>query len=285
MKLARFEQSGSPVIGVVDGDRVFPLADTLSSGGSMTDLIVRWEDVRGEIGEQLAAGALPSLPLGSVELLAPLARPGKILCMGLNYRDHCEEAGLPIPEHQVWFCKHQTGLNGPYADVEIPKASDMIDYEVELVVVIGKGGRHISYDRAPDHIFGYCVGNDVSVRDWQTATPQWMLGKSFDTHGPFGPWITTADEIGDPHRLAIRSIVNGEVRQNSNLRQLIFNVWHMIEHLSKAMTLECGDLIFTGTPGGVGFLSSPPQLLRAGDVVRCEIDELGAIENRFANEA
>jgi ureidoglycolate lyase len=168
--------------------------------------------------------------------------------------------------------------------VQIPLASSKIDYEVELVVVIGKRGRHISRAAAKDHVFGYCIGNDVSVRDWQRHSPQWVLGKSFDTHAPIGPWITTADEVGDPHRLNIRCLVNGEIRQESNTRELVFNVWDQIEHLSKAMTLEPGDLIFTGTPGGVGGAMKPPRFLVAGDRVRCEIDELGALDNTMVPE-
>jgi len=284
MKLARFEYEGNISVGIVDGDHVVPLDAGAAHSGSMQSVIEDWERLR-QVAANLAASASSDrLPLNEVTLLAPVAKPGKILCMGLNYKDHCEESGLPIPEHQVWFCKQQTSINGPFALVDIPRVSDKIDYEVELVAIVGRGGRHISRDDAPNHIFGYCVGNDVSVRDWQTATPQWMLGKSFDTHGPIGPWITTADEIGDPHRLGIRSIVNGEIRQNSSLRHLIFNVWEMVEQLSKAMTLEAGDVIFTGTPGGVGFAASPQVFLKAGDVVRCEIDELGAIENRFEGE-
>jgi 2-keto-4-pentenoate hydratase/2-oxohepta-3-ene-1,7-dioic acid hydratase in catechol pathway len=153
-----------------------------------------------------------------------------------------------------------------------------VDYEAELVVVIGKGGRYISKENAPAAVFGYCCGNDVSARDWQRATPQWVLGKSFDSHAPFGPWITTADELGDPHTLGVRSIVNGELRQNSNTSNFVFNVWDMIEHVSKVMTLEPGDLIFTGTPGGVGMAMNPPRFLQDGDRVRIEIDRLGALE-------
>jgi 2-keto-4-pentenoate hydratase/2-oxohepta-3-ene-1,7-dioic acid hydratase in catechol pathway len=284
MKLARFNRGGAAEIGVIAGEDVLPLEQLALSSASMIELIEGWSGFRDRIA-RLADATTQRLPLSSVTLLAPIARPGKILCMGLNYRDHVEEAGLAMPKHQVWFCKHSNTVNDPYASIELPKVSDLIDYEVELVVVIGKAGRHIAFDDARNHVFGYCVGNDVSVRDWQTATPQWMLGKSFDTHGPFGPWITTADEIGDPHRLGIKAIVNGVVRQNSNVKHLIFTVWHMIEHLSTAMTLEAGDIIFTGTPGGVGYLSKPPALLRHGDVVRCEIEELGAIENICVSEA
>jgi 2-keto-4-pentenoate hydratase/2-oxohepta-3-ene-1,7-dioic acid hydratase in catechol pathway len=206
-----------------------------------------------------------------------------MLAIGLNYVDHIDEMGHARPEHQVWFSK-QCGSHPPFAPVQIPRVSSAIDYEVELVVVIGKGGRHISAQDAPAHVFGYAVGNDVSVRDWQFATPQWDLGKSFDTHGPFGPWITTSDEVGDPHGRAISCTVNGSVVQRSNTGHLCFNVWQQIEHLSKAMTLALGDVIFTGTPGGVGASYEPPRYLKAGDSVLCEIEGLGSIENSFVVE-
>ena len=227
-------------------------------------------------------------PLGEVTLRAPILRPGKILAIGLNYADHIEEskeAGVEVPTEQVWFCKQPTSVNDPDGNVELPKVSSMLDYEVELVAVIGRKGRHISREAAPAHVFGYAVGNDFTVRDWQHRTPQWMLGKSFDTHCPFGPAIVTADEVGDPHALGIRCFVNGELRQNSNTRHLVFDLWDQIAHLSQAMTLEPGDLIFTGTPGGIGFGSKPYRPLKVGDVVRCEIDGLGAIENRVVAEA
>jgi ureidoglycolate lyase len=176
-------------------------------------------------------------------------------------------------------------VNAPFGGIHKPVISDQLDYEVELVAVVGKKGRRISAERAPEHVFGYAVGNDVTVRDWQQKTPQWMLGKSFDTHCPFGPGIVTADEVGDPHILGLRSFVNGELRQNSNTRHLVFNVWKQIAELSQAMTLEPGDIIFTGTPGGVGFAFKPPKPLVVGDTVRCEIDKIGAIENRVIAEA
>jgi 2-keto-4-pentenoate hydratase/2-oxohepta-3-ene-1,7-dioic acid hydratase in catechol pathway len=159
-----------------------------------------------------------------------------------------------------------------------------LDYEAELVFVVGQGGRHIPRERASDAIFGYCVGNDVSVRDWQMASGQFSIGKSFDTHAPFGPWITTADEVPDPHALAIKCWVNGEVRQDSNTRHLVFNLWDQIEHLSQAMTLEPGDLLFTGTPGGIGAAMNPRRFLKDGDRVRIEIEGLGAIDNPCATE-
>jgi 2-keto-4-pentenoate hydratase/2-oxohepta-3-ene-1,7-dioic acid hydratase in catechol pathway len=276
MKLAMFKAAGTREIGVVQGERVIPLSALLPDAPTdMIALIRGWDKLRYLIEPSKTAAGFP---LTEVTLLAPIERPGKVLAIGLNYADHIAETGNKPPEQQLWFSKASTSIHAPYAPIEVPKVSTQVDYEVELVAVIGKPGRHISREDAPNHVFGYCVGNDVSVRDWQRQTPQWMLGKSFDTHGPIGPWITTADEIGEPHRLDIKCTVNGEVRQISNTKNLVFNVWAQIEHLSKVMTLEPGDIIFTGTPGGVGLARKPPVFLAAGDKVVCEIAELGLIE-------
>jgi 2-keto-4-pentenoate hydratase/2-oxohepta-3-ene-1,7-dioic acid hydratase in catechol pathway len=205
-------------------------------------------------------------------------RPGKVFAIGLNYADHIAESGQPTPTEQVWFTKAVTSINAPFESVQLPNVSMLLDYEAELVAVIGKRCKHVPKEKAHEVIFGYCVGNDVTVRDWQFKTPQWVLGKSFDTHAPIGPWIVTPDEIGDPHTLGIRAFVNGEKRQDSNTKHLVFNIYDQIAHISKAMTLEPGDTIFTGTPGGVGVAMKPPQFLKAGDVTRIEIDKIGAIE-------
>jgi 2-keto-4-pentenoate hydratase/2-oxohepta-3-ene-1,7-dioic acid hydratase in catechol pathway len=242
----------------------------------MIDLIARWGRIEGEIRRLAQSG--PRLALKAVRLLPPIPRPGKILAIGLNYADHILETGHEMPARQVWFCKQPTAANGPYDPIRLPKVSEQVDYEAELVAVIGRGGRAIPKDRAPEAVFGFCCGNDVSVRDWQMATSQWMLGKSFDTHAPFGPWITTADEAGDPHTLGVRSFVNGQKRQDSNTSHFVFNVWDQVEYVSKVMTLEPGDLLFTGTPGGVGMAMKPPAYLRAGDRVRVEVDRLGFLE-------
>lgn len=297
MKLVRFSSVDAPAaVGLLVDARVLALKDLVPEAPhDMVDVIADWAGVGTRIQEVVwdRLKASPDqnhrgLALDAVTLHAPIARPGKILAIGLNYADHiveAKEAGVAIPTEQVWFCKHATSVNDPYGDVELPKVSAMLDYEVELVAVIGRKGRHISRDDAPAHVFGYCVGNDVTVRDWQHRTPQWMLGKSFDTHCPFGPAIVTADEVPDPHDLGIRCFVNGELRQNSNTKHLVFDLWDQIAHLSQAMTLEPGDLIFTGTPGGIGFGSKPYRPLKAGDIVRCEVDRLGFIENRVAEEA
>lgn len=264
-------------MGVVEGDRIVPMARLVEGApADMIGVIAEWERLRAAIPAIPVTGGIK---LSEVELLAPVQRPGKVLAIGLNYADHVRETGRQMPEHQVWFSKLPGAVNGPFAGVEMSRASACIDYEVEMVAVIGRRGRHIARADAAAHVFGYCVGNDVSARDWQNRTPQWLLGKSFDTHAPMGPWITTADEVGDPHCLGIRSLVNGELRQNSNTRELIFSVWDQIAHISQVMTLNPGDMIFTGTPSGVGIAMVPPNLLKLGDRVRCEIDKLGAIEN------
>jgi 2-keto-4-pentenoate hydratase/2-oxohepta-3-ene-1,7-dioic acid hydratase in catechol pathway len=280
MKLATFITGAAPELGIVADDVVIPLSRWAPRIASdMTDLIARWGQIEGEV-RRVAAGRADAMPLDDVRLLAPIARPGKIMAIGLNYADHIAESGMETPEHQVWFAKAATSASGPFDDIEIPPGG-YVDYEAELVAVIGAGGRRLSGEAARSAVFGYCVGDDVTERAWQHRTPQWTLGKSFDTHAPFGPWITTADEV-DPHALGVRCLVNGEVRQRSDTRHLVFDVWSQVEHLSQAMTLEPGDLIFTGTPGGVGAAMKPMRFLADGDRVRVEIDGLGAIENRCA---
>lgn len=276
MKLATFTAGAAPELGVVTGDAIIPL-NRAAPGlpADMIGLIRQWPGLQAEV-ERIAQAAQDALPLSEVRLLAPIPRPGKIWAIGLNYADHIAESGVETPANQVWFTKAATAVTGPFDPVEIP--TGFCDYEVELVAVVGAGGRRIAAGDAPAAVFGWCVGNDVTERMWQHRTPQWSLGKSFDTHAPFGPWITTADELANPHDLGLRCLVNGEVRQNSNTRHLVFDVWQQIAHLSEAMTLEPGDVIFTGTPGGVGAAMSPRQFLKAGDRVRCEVDGLGAIE-------
>ncbi len=279
MKLATYTANGQTRTGIVSGDSII---DT-GLDGSMIDLIADWDALKPQLEAKAAAGG--GVPLSSVTLCAPVQRPGKIFAIGLNYADHIAESKMGTPERQVWFTKAQTSVNGPHDPILIARNTMANDYEVEMVAVIGKRAKHISAADAAGVIFGYCVGNDVTERMWQHAGPQWSLGKSFDTHAPMGPWLTTADELGDPHRLGIRCFVNGEKRQDSNTQHLVFNIWQQIEHLSAAMTLEPGDVIFTGTPGGVGAAMDPRQFLKAGDVVRCEIDELGAIEGVMQAEA
>ncbi len=283
MNLLRFLQQGSERLGIKKDDGVIDLhAHYQDAPATMIGLLEEWDAWRLRVTE-LERGGTPDFPLSAVQLLAPVERPRKIWAIGLNYADHAKEAGMDLPSVQLWFTKATTTLNGPFAPVQLPKASAQLDYEAELVMVIGKRCRHVSVAEAPSVIAGFCVGNDVSVRDWQLTGSQWSLGKSFDTHGPIGPWIVTPENI-DPHHLTIRAFVNGEERQNSNTDQFVFNCYQMIEHLSQAMTLEPGDLIFTGTPPGIGFAKKPPQFLKVGDVVRVEIEGIGAIENTIAAE-
>ncbi len=279
MKIARYDGGGGPQIGIVVGEDI--IAAPFS--GTMNEVAAQWAELRPAFEAAAKTGARRALT--SVRLLAPVARPGKVFAIGLNYADHIAESRAETPANQVWFTKAVTSINGPRDPILIGKTGPAVDYEVELVAVIGKGGRHIAKENAAAHVFGYCVGNDVTERAWQMRTPQWSLGKSFDTHAPIGPWITTTDEISDPHTLGLRCFVNGEKRQDSNTRHLVFNLWDQIAHLSQAMTLEPGDLIFTGTPAGVGAAMNPRQFLKAGDIVRCEIDGLGAIEAPMAAEA
>jgi len=285
MKLATFRHGAGPELGVViDGDRIVPLSRLAPRlAADMIDLIANWKDIEGET-RRVVAEATETLALVEVKLLAPVPRPSKIMAIGLNYADHIEETGAQKPANQIWFSKQVNAVTGPFDPVESPRVSRFVDYEAEMVAVIGAGGRHITVEAAPAAVFGFCVGDDVSERYWQNRTPQWVLGKSFDTHAPFGPWITTSDEIADPHALGIRGLVNGELRQNSNTRNLVFNVWAQLAELSSVMTLFPGDVIFTGTPGGVGAAMKPPRPLKAGDTVRIEIDGLGALENPVVAE-
>lgn len=282
MKLATFRAVGHERIGVVKADEIVDLTgEDVPSG--MIELIANWPKLRERVA-RIAAQTKPRYRTADVHLLAPVPRPQKILAIGLNYADHIAESGAATPERQIWFSKLPNAVNGPYDPIEIPKASNAIDYEAELVFVIGKRCRHVAKERAHEVIFGYTAGNDISVRDWQFHTAQWIVGKSFDTHAPFGPWIVTADEIGDPHALGIRCLVNGETRQSSNTKNLVFDCFDQIAYLSQAMTLNPGDIVFTGTPGGVGQSMKPPKLLKVGDEVRVEIDKIGALDAKMVAE-
>jgi 2-keto-4-pentenoate hydratase/2-oxohepta-3-ene-1,7-dioic acid hydratase in catechol pathway len=210
----------------------------------------------------------------------PIERPQKIVCIGLNYRDHAEEQGVPLPERPLLFAKWPNTLIGPGEAIRLPSISQEVDYEAELAVVIGLGGRNIARADAMRHVFGYTIVNDVTARDVQMRHQQWDLGKSFDTFCPMGPWIVTGDEF-DGARTRLRCWVNGALRQDALTSDLIFDIPTLIETCSRGITLVPGDVIATGTPAGVGLGMTPPTFLRAGDVVRIAIDGLGAIENRF----
>ena len=286
MKLATFEASnGRVALGIVTAqERVIDISLHLPQAPrDMISLIANWAEWQPALAA-LATGA-GEWAVSEVRLHAPVPRPGKILGIGLNYADHVAEANMARPEGQLWFTKLPTSARGPFDSIDLPKVSEQLDYEAEMAFVIGRRCRHATREQAAEAIFGYCVANDVSVRDWQLRTSQFMLGKSFDTHAPFGPWITTSDEIANPHALDIRGLVNGEVRQSSNTHELIFDCFDQIVHLSQVCTLEPGDIILSGTPGGVGAGFKPPRWLKAGDVVRVEIQGLGHIENRVETEA
>lgn len=270
MRLVRFERDGKVAFGRLDGDVVVPVA-----GSTLTEALA---------GKPAGDGVPPA----SVRLLAPVARPGKILGIGVNYAAHAAESVSFIntskPEVQKWFNKQVTATNGPYDAVHLPKVSNQLDYEGELVVVIGKAGRHVPHARAMEIVAGFCVGGDFSVRDWQRASQTMIMGKGFDTHAVFGPAIVTPDEAGDISGREIRTYVNGELRQSATPSLMIHDIAAQIEHLTAAFTLEPGDVIYTGTPAGVGAGFDPPKWLKAGDKVRVEIDGLGHIENEVVEE-
>jgi 2-keto-4-pentenoate hydratase/2-oxohepta-3-ene-1,7-dioic acid hydratase in catechol pathway len=267
MRLARYRHHDDEAVGAVVDDEVVPLP-------GMSSVL--------EPPSQLPDG--PRLPLCDVRLLAPIPRPPKFLAAGLNFEDHLAETGLPRPPTPVFFNKQTTCIVGPGDDVHRPRVSEQLDYEGELGVVIGRRCRHVPVESARDVILGYLVVNDVSVRDWQLSSPTMTLGKSFDTHGPIGPWLTTVDEIADPHDLRIRTWLNDELVQDGSTKDMIFDIPTQIATLSTAFTLEAGDIISTGTPAGVGVVRQPPLWMKAGDIVRVEVEGLGALENRIIDE-
>ncbi|MEM5516565.1 fumarylacetoacetate hydrolase family protein [Henriciella sp. AS95] len=223
-----------------------------------------------------------------MRLRQPVIRPGKILAIGLNYAAHVAESASFVdtekPSAQIWFNKQVTAASGPGDPIHVPRVSSMLDYEAELVVVIGQSGRHVPADRAMDIIAGFTCGCDASVRDWQKASPTMMMGKGFDTHAPFGPALVTPDEVGPLEQLSIKGFVNDELRQNAKLGDMIHNIAEQIAHLSAAFTLEPGDIIFTGTPAGVAIGHTPPKWLKAGDRFRVEIENVGVLENPVIDE-
>ena len=277
MRLLTANSNGRPQFGKLVNGAFVPCPLTLAKNS--LDAIERWDQVRDDFSS-LDAEDKAADPTQS-NWLAPLDNPEKIICIGKNYADHAKEMGGAPPEIPVVFSKFASSIIGPSANIQLPAISDQVDYEAELVVVIGKRGRDISESNAMSHVFGYTCGNDISSRDWQKGRPggQWLVGKTFDTFCPIGPWIVTADEIGDPHSLGIQMRLNGQVMQDSNTSQMIFSIPVLISHISKFVTLKPGDLIFTGTPDGVGAGRTPPVFLKPGDQVEVEIDGVGILQN------
>ena len=287
MKLATFSIHGRTSIGRIEDKHIIDLPKIDSTlPGTMMALLQAGPDAMARARAVVAAPDA-CYPLAAVRLLAPVPHPSKYLAIGMNYRKHVEEAlrlGMKVPDTQIWFNKQVSCINGPYDPVHLPRVSSQLDYEVELGVVIGQRCRHVTREQARTVIAGYMVCNDVTVRDWQLRSPTMTIGKSFDTTGPCGPWMVTDDDIANPHDLAMRLFVNGELRQDESTSGMVYDIYDQIVHLSTAMTLEPGDLIATGTPSGVGVSMSPPVFLKVGDVVREEIAGIGIIENKVIAE-
>ena len=295
MKLVRFSTNGqSPRLGVLQADRVADLQASLAATLARRG-VVRAAEIAAVLvpastrafleGGAAAQEAVASItewvtvPAASARLHAPIADPGKFICIGLNYRDHAEEAGQAIPKEPPIFAKWSNAIIDPGQPILRPRGSKQLDWEVELGVVIGKPTRYVSQAQALDHVWGYTIVNDASARDFQFLTTQWMAGKIFETAAPVGPYIGDAAEVPDPHALTLKTFVNGKQMQNGNTKTFIFDVRYLVSYLSNLMTLMPGDLIATGTPPGVGFAMKPPVLLNPGDAVRMEITGLGTLEN------
>lgn len=284
MRLVTYMSPGEVALaGVLVGEQVFSLQPL--GFGDVLSVIAGGAAARTAIERYLSGlPAHAGKPLDRVVLLAPIPRPPKFICVGLNYRDHAAESKMEIPAVPTIFSKFSNSVIGPGAPIILPKNSVKPDYEAEFAFVIGTGGRHIPAAEWQSHIFGYMCVNDVSARDFQLATSQWLMGKTFDSFAPTGPWLTTADEIADPHDLVIRMEINGETLQNSSTKNLIFQIPQLVEYLSSVFTLEPGDVVTTGTPAGVGFGHKPPRWLRAGDETVVTVQGLGSLRNPVVAE-
>lgn len=278
MKLVTLMHNGHTQIGAVVDDSVVIATGHIRHAENMLAFLAS-ERAGMAAMQNLIASGQHRLNLADVQLLAPVPRPGKFLGIGLNYADHISETGRDKPEYPTFFTKQSTCVIGNGAAIHCPSVSEKVDYEGELGFVIGKRCRHVSADKAHEVIAGFTICNDVTVRDWQQRTPTWTLGKSFDTHGPMGPWLVTADEIADPHNLSLKTWVDDELRQNANTGEMLFNCYEMIAYLTQAMTLEPGDVISTGTPAGVGVKMKPRGYLKPGQTVRIEIEGIGGLVN------
>ena len=283
MRLVTFQHQGHAHPGALLGNDVISLKE--AGFRDILTLIEAGPEAMKRVEAWLAKpSADATFPLASVKLLAPIPKPPKIICVGLNYRDHAIESKMEIPKVPTIFSKYGSAVIGPGDNIVLPKNSVKPDYEAEFAFVIGKGGRHVSAGDWKQYVFGYMNLNDVSARDFQMATTQWMMGKTFDTFAPMGPWLVTADEIADPHNLDISLTINGETLQHSNTRELIFKIPDLIAYLSSVFTLEAGDVVSTGTPSGVGFSHNPPRWLRAGDDVVVRVEGLGELRNPVVAE-
>lgn len=276
MKLVTFLYNNKQLIGAVDKQYIIPV--DVAGLDNLIDFIQADKASKQRFIDKVVA-AEDRIALLDVKLQAPIQKPPKFFGVALNYVDHIEETGLKRPEYPLIFNKQSTCVIGHGEAIHLPHVSKKLDYEGELAVVIGKTCRHVPKERAIEVIAGYTICNDVSVRDWQNRSATWTLGKSFDTHGPIGPWIVTADEISEPHNLRIKTWINDELRQSSNTKHLLFNCYDLIEYLSTVMTLEPGDIIATGTSSGVGVQMTPPCYMQVNDIVRIEIEGIGVLEN------
>ncbi len=283
MKLVTFQYQKQISFGALDDKYIVDAGRVQSMPDNMLDFLALGPKALNKM-QQLIASGDHRIPLDAVKLLAPIPRPGKFLGISLNYADHIGETGLEKPEYPTFFTKQSTCVIGPDEAIHRPIVSEKVDYEGELALVIGQPCRHVSVEEAADRIAGFTIVNDVSVRDWQIRSPTWMLGKSFDTHGPMGPWLVTADEIDNPHNLELKTWVDDELRQHANTGQMIFNCYEMIAYLSQAMTLEPGDVIATGTPAGVGVKMKPRGYLKPGQTVTIEIEKIGQLRNPVIKE-
>jgi 2-keto-4-pentenoate hydratase/2-oxohepta-3-ene-1,7-dioic acid hydratase in catechol pathway len=283
MKLVTFVHDNETRIGAVVDDDVVDSKDITGIPATMIEFLASGEAGLDAMQSQIDSGN-NHLALNEVKLLAPIPRPGKYLAISLNYADHIAETGKEKPEYPSFFTKQSTCVIGHSDPIHRPKVSDKLDYEGELAFVIGKRCRHVPVEQAHQMIAGFTIANDVSVRDWQMRSPTLMVGKSFDTAGPLGPWIVTSDEIKNPHNLTIKTWVDNDLRQNANTRQMIFNCYEMVAYLSQAMTLEPGDVIATGTPSGVGVKMQPRGYLKPGQTVKIQIENIGALTNPVIQE-
>lgn len=283
MKLVTFTYQNQTRVGAVIDDRVVDSLGSAEIPHTMIEFLSAGTQSLAAMQRLIDSGQ-HRLALANVKLNAPVPRPPKYLAIALNYAEHITETGMNKPEYPSFFTKQSTCVIGSGEAIHMPKVSDKLDYEGELAFVIGQRCRHVSVEKAREVIAGFMIANDVSVRDWQARSPTMMIGKSFDTCGPLGPWLVTSDEIADPHNLSLKTWVDDELRQDANTSQMIFNCYEMVAYLSQAMTLEVGDVISTGTPSGVGVKMSPRGYLKVGQTVRIEIEGIGVLVNTVITE-